>query len=310
MRIFLPFITLLLMAAPVHAQSDAEDGKVPQEASPLPPAVQQMLDAALAEGDEAEIAIVAKYAKGAVPGAAEQIEAMVSKKAQERALAQQEALKNTDIFALWKGRVELGGFRSTGSTSEFGVSLGLSAERRSLRWRHALRATVDYRRANGKVSRERMEAAYAPRFNFNHRGFLYGLAQYERDPAVGYDARYTGSAGIGYQLVESDTVDLALDAGPSLRHSAYVDGTSETKIGLRSSAALKWGLTPTLSFKQTASAYVEEDTASLSALSAFDAKLISVLTARLSYNVQYETDSRLTSRRLDTLSKVTLIYDF
>ncbi|MGD9811333.1 MAG: DUF481 domain-containing protein [Sphingobium sp.] len=45
-------------------------------------------------------------------------------------------------------------------------------------------------------------------------------------------------------------------------------------------------------------------------MSAFDAKLISVLTARLSYNVQYETDSRLTSRRLDTLSKVTLIYDF
>lgn len=301
MHKFLTPLALLIILLPVHAE---------EPSASLPDAVRQMLAAAIAGGDDAEIMTVAKYAAEAVPDARVQIEAMVAQyhAAQDRAV--QERLASTDPFALWQGRAELSGFRSTGSTSEFGVSLGLAAERKSVRWRHALKADIDYRRANGRVSKERIVASYSPRYNFDPRGFVYGLGQYERDPSVGFDGRYTGSAGIGYMLIDTDAIDFSIDAGPSVRHVAYSDGTRETKPGMRSSFDFKWALTPSLSFRQTASGYSEKHVASITSMTALDAKLVSVLTARLSYNVLYETDSHLTDEKLDTLSKLTLIYEF
>jgi putative salt-induced outer membrane protein len=306
---------LLSIAGPAFSQTDDAplvDGAEPTNAAEniLPDPISKMLEAAFTSGNEAEIATVAKYAKEVAPEAAEEIDQRVAAKAEERQLAALEEQKNPNVFALWKGHIELGGFSSTGSTSELGVSLGFNAERRGLSWRHALRANVDYRRANGKTSRERIEAAYGPRYNFNPRGFVYGLAQYERDPGVGYDARYTGSVGVGYQIVQGDLTNLAIDVGPSLRHVAYIDGTTETKPGARFSLDGNWSLSSNLSLHQSASAYAEKHVASMSSLTALDTKLISVLTARLSYNILYETNSRLTSKKLDTLSKLTLIYDF
>src|SRR3546814_10436212 len=86
------------------------------------------------------------------------------------------------------------------------------------------------------------------------------------DTSIGYDARYTASAGIGYKLIVSDPVDLSLDAGPSIRHAEYVTGEQETKLGARASMDLAWRLTPALTFRQTASGYAESDVYTLNSL--------------------------------------------
>ncbi|KAK0338944.1 hypothetical protein LTR94_036529, partial [Friedmanniomyces endolithicus] len=48
--------------------------------------------------------------------------------------------------------------------------------RAGLQWSHKLTAAADYRRANGVTSRERYFAGYEPRYEFDPRGFAYGLA--------------------------------------------------------------------------------------------------------------------------------------
>ncbi len=303
----MPFLAgLLLVAAPVHARAEGGD----RDAPPLAPPVRQMLEAALAKGSSDEVAAIAKYAIQANPGAETEIEAMI---AQHEAMT--EAVRHTEIrqanaFALWDGKIELGGFRSTGSSSEFGVSSTLSASRKGLRWSHDLAASVDYRRANGETSVERILASYGPRYSFDRSNFAYGLLQFERDPIVGYDGRYTGSFGIGYTFIANDKIVLSATLGPSLRRTAYTDDGTETKFGGRSSLDFKLRFNPALSLQQTASSYVEQDTASIISRTALDARIISKLSARFSYNMQYESGSKLTDKAFDTTSKVTLIYDF
>ena len=292
--------TALLAAAPSFAA----------EPPPLPEAARQMLQKALDGGNDAEIATIAKYAIAANPDAKAEVDAIVNRYRTQKDKARTARLSNARFWALWDGKIELGGFRSTGSTSEVGISAALGLKRTGLKWTHALSASVDYRRANGRTSTERVVAAYQPRYAFDPRGFAYGLVQYEHDPFLGYDARYTGSAGIGYKLVDGKKVQLSVDAGPSVRHAQYTDDGTETHMGARTSLDLSWKLNPALTFRQTASGYAEKDVQSLTALTALDARLIAKLTARFSYNVQYETDTKLTDEKLDTLSKVTLIYDF
>lgn len=276
----------------------------------LPPAVRDMLQAAIDSGNEADIATIAKLARQTNPKGAEEITAMVSAYTKRKEDERTRYVRAARFTQLWAGRGELGGFRSTGSTSEIGISASLSLQRTGLEWTHTIAASVDYRRANGETSRERIVASYQPKYQFDAQGFVYALGQYEHDPFLEFNARYTGSAGIGYKLIQERRMDLSVDVGPSVRHVRYTDGSNETKLGARSSLDFEWRLTPTLTFRQVASGYVEQDVRSLSAQTSLTTRLVSRLSANLSYNIQHETETPLTDEKLDTLSKVTLVYDF
>lgn len=276
----------------------------------LPPAVREMLEAAIANGNETEIATVAKIAVQTNPASADEIQRLVNSWKERTKETRETVIREAAFTDLWTGRIEAGGFRSTGSTSEIGISATASATRTGLQWTHKLSASADYRRANGITSRARYTAGYEPRYQFDPRGFAYGLAQFERDPSIGYDQRYTSSIGIGYKLIVSNPVDLSVDIGPSVRHAKYLTGERETKLGVRGSTALTWRMSPTLTFKQTAAGYAERDVYSVNSLSSIETKVASRLSAALSYNVQYESETLLTSRDFDTLSRLTLTYDF
>ncbi len=295
---------------PPATEAAPEPGSTPQPDSGLPEAVRQMITKALESGNDGDIAVITKYALSINPAATSQIQEMVNAYMANTEEKRRQEIKQASIFDLWDGKVELGGFRSTGSTSEFGISTSLSAVRKGLKWTHSLVANADYREANGEKSVERILASYSPTYNFDARNFAYGLAQYERDPIVGYDYRYTSSFGIGYTLIANDKVQLSTTLGPSLRDTAYTDDGKETKFGARSSLNFRWAFTPTLALQQTASAYAESDTASVTALTALDARIVSKLSARFSYNMQYESGSKLVDREFNTTSKMTLIYDF
>ncbi|WHO37120.1 DUF481 domain-containing protein [Sphingobium sp. AP49] len=268
------------------------------------------MEAAIANGNETEIATVAKIAKQTNPQSADEIQRMVNSWKERTKATHDTVIREARFTELWTGKFEAGGFRSTGSTSEIGISAAAQVKREGLQWSHKLSATVDYRRANGITSRERYTASYEPRYQFDPRGFAYGLTQFERDPSIGYDERYTASAGIGYKLVVSKPLDLSLDAGPSVRHAKYVIGERETKLGARASMDLAWRLTPNVTFKQTAAGYAESDVFSLNSLTSLQTKVSTRLSAGLSYTVQYESETLLSARDFDTLSRLTLSYDF
>lgn len=295
---------LMFTAPPAIAQALA------QEPAPLPLAVRQMLETAIASGNQSDIDTVARIAKQANPGAAAEIAAMTNAYSEHKAAEQKEKVRNATMFEMWKGRGELGGFRSTGSTSEIGISAGVTLSRTGLHWSHTITGSADYRRANGETSRERFLGSYQPRYQFDEAGFIYGLTQFERDPFIGFDDRYTGSVGIGYKLLQGKKMDLSMDVGPSVRHVRYIDDTDETKLGVRSSLDFGWRFSPALTLRQSASGYAENDVRSLNAQTSLTARIVSRLSANFSYNIQYETATRLTDEKLDTLSKATLVYDF
>jgi putative salt-induced outer membrane protein len=276
----------------------------------LPPSVREMLEAAIANGNETEIVTVAKIAKQTNPGSADEIQRMVNSWKERTKATRDTVIREARFTELWTGKVEAGGVRSTGSTSEIGISASAVIKRAGIQWSHKLSANIDYRRANGVTSRERYSASYEPRYEFDPRGFAYGLTQFERDTSIGYDARYTASAGIGYKLVVSRPLDLSVDAGPSIRHAKYVMGERETKLGARASMDLAWRLAPTLTFKQVASGYAESDVYTLNSLTSLVTKVGTRWSAAFSYNVQYESETLLSARDFDTLSRLTLTYDF
>ncbi|NCP17833.1 MAG: DUF481 domain-containing protein [Erythrobacter sp.] len=293
----------------------------------IPPDVQAMIDAAIATGDPAKVETVISLAKQTQPDSVEEIEEIAAHWRGERAeakrlakLEEQEQIREANLFDLWSGEGQVGAFLSTGNSDDTGLSVALALKREGIDWTHALRATADYQRSNGVTSRERYLFAYEPRLQMGETLFAYGLVQYEQDRFQGFDHRYAVSGGIGYKLVDSDSISLSVKAGPAYRVTERIDGMKLDRLAALFGANLDWKIADRVTFSQDANAVTETgaeallivDSANttLKLLSAIDFKVTDRLQSRLSHQLEYNSAVAPGRDTTDMLTRFTLVYGF
>ena len=293
----------------------------------LPEPVRAMIDAAIATGDETKVRTVVELAKQTNPDDAAEIDTMLTAfetrlaeaKAAEAA-AKEAAIRSASLFENWSGKGEFGAFRATGNTSNSGVTAGLTVDRQGIAWRHRLTGRVDYQRANGTTTREQFLARYEPNYNLSDKIYVYALAQYERDRFQGFSGRYAISGGLGYQALKKDDIQLSLKAGPAYRTTEFIDGRSESRIAGLVALDFDWNITKRLTLTQdtnavaetggSAIAIIDSRNTTLDLVTGLNAAISSKLSARFSYAVEYDSNPPPGAVQTDTLSRVTLIYDF
>lgn len=312
-RIPLLALCLAISAAPASAE--------------LPEPVRAMLEAAIARGDPAKVAAVVEVARETNPEDAAEIDALhrafLARQAELAAAEQarkEEQIRTAGVFENWKGRGQLGAFRTTGNTDNTGATLSLALTRTGIDWEHRLRATADYQRSNGRTSREQFLVSYEPRYEIDDDLFVYGLGQYERDRFRGFSSRYSVSGGLGYKLIDSGSAQLSVKAGPSWRQVVMLDGTNESSFGGLAGLDFDWQLARNLKLTQDANlvadtggaATVIIDSTSTSVLltTGLEARLSRSLSTRFSYTVDYDSNPPANAVSTDTLSRFTLVYDF
>lgn len=293
----------------------------------LPEPVRAMIDAAIATGDESKVRTVAELARTTNPSETAEIDAILAtfeaevavRKAAE-AEAEMAMLRKADLFDNWSGKGELGGFRATGNSSNTGVTAALTLDRQGIAWRHRLTGRVDYQRANGVTTREQFFAQYEPNVNVSDNFYAYALAQYERDRFQGFLGRYAISGGMGFQPIKDKDLQLSLKAGPAYRVTEFVDGRSESRIAALLALDFDWSITERLKLTQdtnavaetggSAVAIIDSRNTSINVVTGLNAAISRSLKARVSYAVEYDSNPPPGAVQTDTLSRVTLIYDF
>lgn len=276
----------------------------------IPPQIKTMLDAAMASGNESEVATIVKYASTAAPDSKEAIVKLADAWKKKRSDEKTAKLQDAGLLDLWSGRAELGGFISTGNSESEGISASLALTRDGLNWRQKLKFQADYQRNLGVTSREHYLAAWEPNWKVDDRSYVYGSALYESDRFLGYTQRYSVSTGAGYSALKSSKMKLDLELGPAYRATSFTDGGEERSIAARGSMDFSWKFAKGLQLTQNASAYVERYHSTVTGTTALNAKVLGPLAAQFSYNVQYESmppEGRVTT---DTISRAGLVYAF
>lgn len=293
----------------------------------LPEPVRAILDAAIATGDEAKVRTVMDLARATNPADIDEIDAIVAtfnaKLAERKATeaAEKEArIRSAGVFQNWSGKGEFGAFRATGNASDTGITTGLTIDRQGIDWRHKLTGRVDYQRSNGVTTREQYLARYEPNVNISDRFYVYALAQYERDRFQGFSGRYAVSGGMGFQALKQDDIQLSVKAGPAYRVTEFVDGRDDSRIAGLVGLDFDWAITDRLKLTQdtnavaetgsSAIAVIDSQNTTLDLITGLNAKINSSLSARFSYAVEYNSNPPPGAVQTDTLSRVTLIYDF
>lgn len=283
----------------------------------LPLVVKAMILEAIRTDDSAAVATVVKLALATQPYDTDEIKTIhrdyLDRKA--KALAQRtreetERIRNSGVLELWKGQIELGAFRSTGNTSNFGFTGAVKLDRRGIEWQHTVQFNADYQKDSGTVTREQYGASYQPRYTLNDGLFTYGRLQYEKDQIQGFRDRYSFSGGLGYRVLKRRDMSLSLEAGPALRRTIFLDAPAETTWSTLTSIDFDWKLNAAVTLTQNASGYVGSDNNTFTSLTGVEAGMAKGLKARLSYSIEHETAPPAGAVKTDTISRFSLVYGF
>lgn len=313
------FLAALGLPAAALAQPEsAGDASAATSPSPLDPGIRKMIETAIAKGDGATVTSVIATARQAAPEGKAEIDALeqgwrdqLAARSAEDKEARLAALREATVLQNWKGEIELGASRATGTTENFGLIGALNLKREGVDWTNQLTARAEVQSTNSQTSTERIIAAWQPNYRFGARTYAYGLSQYEHDPFAGYDNRYTLGGGLGFRAFDSTRLKLLLEGGPALRRVDEFDGGGvHSRIAARGSLSLDWRITPTLSLTQKTALYVEGEDGNIVSNTALDTRLIGNLKARFSYDVQYERNPALGASGLNTQSRATFVYGF
>lgn len=296
-------LTLIVPVSAAHAE--------------LPQPVRAMIEAAMETGDAETVRTVIELAHKTNPGDTAQIDAMERNWEMAIAAAQaveeaneERTIRQAGLFDRWSGRGELGAFNSTGNSSNTGLTAAFAITREGIDWNHELRGRADYQRSGGVTTREQFLAAYEPNLTLSDRLFAYALAQFERDRFQGFSARYSVSGGLGYVLLDREDLSLSIQGGPAYRRTERLDGVSDTSLAALASADFDWDVASNITVTQDASAFIQSDGSTYISDTGIQAGIAEAFKVRLSYTLEHDTDPPFGAEGTDTLSRITIIYDF
>jgi putative salt-induced outer membrane protein len=292
---------------PPSVQAPAPDAAIPAD-------LKAMLDAAIADGDAKTIAKLFDYAGKARPDLAPALadlratwQAQVAARAAAATEIAQRRLADAGPLDLWSGQGEFGASWSTGPTDNLGALASLDLKRDGIDWSHRLQFRGEIQETDGIRAVERLLASWQPRYATSPKSYLFGIGQFEHDPALGYDARYTAGLGAGWSLSSGKAVKLALEGGPAIRHTVS-DGDEQTRLAGRGTLDLGVAIGPRLDFTQRVSVFYEDGTSSGLLSSALDSKISDKLKLRLSYEYRIEEDGLRGVSTSGSVSRASLVY--
>jgi putative salt-induced outer membrane protein len=278
------------------------------QAAPIPDAVAAMIDAAA--GDADQLKVVADIARKTNPQSVAEIDAKLAGIEKAQAAAREEKLASQGFFEGWSGSGEAGGFVSSGNTDTQGIAIGVNVAKETRKWKHALRGFVDYQRQDDVTTRERYFAGYEGNYNITPNLYALATLSWERDPFSGFNRRFAQSLGLGYKIINNDSVKLSVEGGPALRQTRFTNGIDDNAFAARAAGNFEWQINEGLQFTQSGLLFYDSFNTSTQAISALTAKLSGALSARASFQFNSESNPPAGRENTDTVSRVTIVYSF
>jgi putative salt-induced outer membrane protein len=122
-----------------------------------------------------------------------------------------------DLPMGWSGKGQAGYVMSRGNsdTDAANVKLDLNLLRND--WKHNLSLDGLFGRSAGITSAERWDARLQSDYTFDTHWFAFGALSYQDDRFSGFQYQASGSAGLGYKFLDSDTTRLSAQIGVGYR---------------------------------------------------------------------------------------------
>jgi putative salt-induced outer membrane protein len=213
----------------------------------------------------------------------------------------------------WDGEIALGGSIATGNTDRQALDLEAKAQHRTERREDRFRVLGDLARENGEITSERTEVGVQTNFDIaKDKFYLIGFTQARRDKFSGFIYEIEAGPGVGYRFVRTDRLTFAVEFSTGYRHGEVRGGgNDEDLIFARGTATLEYQLSDSAKLANDLLIAGDNQRVKVENTLSVTSTLIRDIAMRVSINARYNTDPpRLNIKRLDTISKIALVYAF
>lgn len=209
------------------------------------------------------------------------------------------------------GEAELGVVSTSGNTQTSSVNAKAKLMYRADDWRHEGRLEALRSRDRSETTAERYLASGKSDYYLTKMDYLFGTLRYEEDRFSGYSYQFSEAVGYGRRVINQETLTLDLEIGAGGHHSKE-SGTNVRKneAMLRGGVKLGWDISPTARFTEELLIEGTRHNTSTESVTALTASINAHFALRLSLTVKHNSHVPADTKKTDTLSAATLVYNF
>lgn len=150
----------------------------------------------------------------------------------------------------WSGNADLGLTLTRGNSETTNLSLGASLVRRLPAQKWSLNGTFVRATTDGEETANRGDARLQYDYFPDRRFFFFARAAGGFNRPAGIDLRLSPGAGVGYELVATERVQLDVETGGTWIRDEFLDGSSQEDLFLSLSQSFNWTVSETTDLEQ------------------------------------------------------------
>jgi putative salt-induced outer membrane protein len=217
----------------------------------------------------------------------------------------------------WTGEGAIGAGVTTGNTSTTDVGIAAKLKHTGMKWSESGEFTDDYGKTDHVETKNRVAAAGQVDRLFTERLSGFGRVTYENDKFSGFENRYYVGVGIAYKVIDSDKTTWTLQGGPGYKVDevrdqgvgpTFIAAHTEESFGANAGSRFKWKINDKVDLGDDTDVTYSDVSTQIKNSLGLTVALMDKLSARVSYDVIYDTDPPIGFKSTDTATKVSLVY--
>lgn len=210
----------------------------------------------------------------------------------------------------WTGSVSMSGALSTGNTETTDFQLGGRVQNSFGAWNQTLGIAGEYSEEDDNEFEKRVFAIYDINRSLTDQLYVFGLARGEYDEFGAFQRSAFAGVGPGFRVFNTPDVAWRVQAGPGVRYTEDQLGNEETEFGAIASSRFFYRLTDG-AFVTNDTDVLYSDTSTLVTNDlGLNLRVTEVISTRLGYRVDYETDPPAGFDDTDTKLTAALVFSF
>jgi len=221
----------------------------------------------------------------------------------------------------WKSNIEFGFVATSGNTKTTSINSGFSVSYEVELWKHSVDIKTIFGSAENsttsevETNAERYFVEGKTDYKYSEHSYAFVMANYEDDRFSDNDYQTALSAGRGFVIDMSDTSKLDLEVGVGYRktlkkETLLLAEESISETIFRLAANYSWDITENSKFEQKLSSDIGDDNTVTKSYTGLSANFAKNLALKLSLTATHQSDVRGDTEELDTVTAVTVVYNF
>ncbi len=209
-----------------------------------------------------------------------------------------------------EGNVKLGFLATSGNTETSTLNTGFEATYTLERWTHKASAAAIYSEESSVTTAEAYEAAWMTGWDLTEQDFLFGRLNWRKDRFGGFNTQFSQTLGYGRKILTGEVHTLTAGVGGGARQSEDQLGVSTDEFIFTGGLDYKWQFSDTAEFNQTLEVEAGDSNTFSESVSSVSTTLVGAFRLVASYTIRHNSDAPVGTEKKDTLTAISLQYDF